>query len=140
MGKQTKHSKKQQISQVAQSKFGYESLRAGQEAAIKAILEGHDTLAVMPTGSGKSAIYQIAAVLIPGSTVVISPLLALQQDQVESIAEEGAGRAVVLNSTVSTAEEAVLAQERYQQYLRSRLEMIRGYAEVRDCRLYHFTL
>lgn len=102
MGKQTKRFKKQQISQVAQSKFGYESLRAGQEAAIKAILEGDDTLAVMPTGSGKSAIYQISAVLIPGSTVVISPLLALQQDQVESIAEQGAGRAAVLNSTVST--------------------------------------
>ena len=58
----------------------------------------------MPTGSGKSAIYQIAAVLIPGLTVVISPRLALQQDQVESIAQQDVGEAAVVNSTVTTAE------------------------------------
>jgi ATP-dependent DNA helicase RecQ len=69
MAKQSKRSNKQQIHQIAQSKFGYQSLRSGQEAAIKSLLEGHDTLAAMPTDSGKSAIYQIAAVLIPGATV-----------------------------------------------------------------------
>lgn len=69
-------------------RFGYESFRAGQEAAIQALLNGHDTLAVMPTGSGKSAIYQIAGLLIPGSTVVISPLIALQRDQVELIVQQ----------------------------------------------------
>ena len=104
MGKQSKRSHRQQIHQVAQQKFGYESLRAGQEAAIKALLEGHDTLAVMPTGSGKSAIYQIAGVLIPGPTVVISPLVALQRDQVESIAQQDVGEAAVVNSTIPTAE------------------------------------
>ena len=104
MGKQSKRSNRQQIHQVAQQKFGYESLRAGQEAAIKALLEGHDTLAVMPTGSGKSAIYQIAGVLIPGPTVVISPLVALQRDQVESIAQQDVGEAAVVNSTIPTAE------------------------------------
>jgi ATP-dependent DNA helicase RecQ len=104
MAKQSKRSNKQKIHQIAQSKFGYQSLRSGQEAAIKSLLEGHDTLAVMPTGSGKSAIYQIAAVLIPGPTVVISPLLALQRDQVESIAQQDMGGAAVVNSTVSTSE------------------------------------
>lgn len=104
MQKQSKRSNKQQIRQIARERFGYESFRAGQEAAIKALLDGHDTLAVMPTGSGKSAIYQIAGTLIPGSTVVISPLIALQRDQVESIARKDVGEAAVVNSTVPTAE------------------------------------
>jgi ATP-dependent DNA helicase RecQ len=104
MGKQSKRSHRQQIHQVAQQKFGYESLRAGQEAAIKALLEGHDTLAVMPMGSGKSAIYQIAGVLIPGPTVVISLLVVLLGDQVESIAQQDVSEAAVVNSTIPTAE------------------------------------
>jgi ATP-dependent DNA helicase RecQ len=103
MGNQSKRPNEQQIRQIARERFGYESLRAGQEAAIKALLDGHDTLAVMPTGSGKSAIYQIAGILIPGSTVVISPLIALQRDQVESIARQDVGEAAVVNSTVPTA-------------------------------------
>lgn len=104
MGKQRQRPHKKQIHQIAQFKFGYESLRSGQETAIKALLEGHDTLAVMPTGSGKSAIYQIAGVLSPGSTVVVSPLIALQHDQVESITHQNIGGAVVVNSTLSTTE------------------------------------
>jgi ATP-dependent DNA helicase RecQ len=104
MGNQSKRPHKEQIRQMAREKFGYESLRAGQEAAIKALLSSRDTLAVMPTGSGKSAIYQIAGILIPGSTVVISPLIALQRDQVESIARQDVGEAAVVNSTVPTAE------------------------------------
>ncbi|HZG41183.1 MAG TPA: ATP-dependent DNA helicase RecQ, partial [Nodosilinea sp.] len=94
---------REQIRQTAQSKLGYETLREGQEDAIAALLEGHDVLAVMPTGSGKSAIYQLAGALIPGCTVVISPLLALQQDQVDSIAEQAVGDAVAVNSTLSAA-------------------------------------
>ena len=104
MGKQSKRSNREQIHRIAQERFGYEFLRSGQEAAIKALLEGHDTLAVMPTGSGKSAIYQIAGLLIPGPTVVISPLLALQRDQVDSIAQQDVGEAAVVNSTVPTAQ------------------------------------
>ncbi|HEY9676231.1 MAG TPA: RecQ family ATP-dependent DNA helicase [Waterburya sp.] len=113
MAKQSKRSPKHQVHRVARERLGYESLREGQEAAIKVLLDGHDTLAVMPTGSGKSAIYQIAAVLIPGSTLVISPLLALQRDQVESIAQQDVGEAAVVNSTVPMAkrEEAFEALE-----------------------------
>lgn len=96
------------IQKLAEAHLGYEDLRPGQEAAIKSVLEHRDTLAVMPTGSGKSAIYQLAAAQIPGSTIVISPLLALQRDQVESIAHEDVdvGHAAVINSTISTTERA----------------------------------
>src|ERR671912_904159 len=73
---------------VAREKFGYEDLRPGQEEVIQLVLEGRNTLSVMPTGSGKSAIYQIAGLLVGGPTVVVSPLIALQKDQVESIEEK----------------------------------------------------
>ncbi|MGB3199730.1 MAG: RecQ family ATP-dependent DNA helicase [Nodosilinea sp.] len=95
---------RERIRQAAKSKLGYDSLRPGQEDAIAALLKGHDVLAVMPTGSGKSAIYQLAGALIPGATVVISPLLALQQDQVDSIGEQSVGDALAVNSTVTKAE------------------------------------
>src|SRR3712207_4941250 len=92
------------VDQAAQEKLGHGQLRPGQEEAITAVLEGSDTLAVMPTGAGKSAIYQIAASLMPGATVVVSPLIALQRDQVEAIAEENLGDAAVVNSTLRAAE------------------------------------
>jgi ATP-dependent DNA helicase RecQ len=97
-------SRKTKIRQTAQGSFGYDSLRPGQEKAIQSLLEGHDTLAVMPTGSGKSAIYQIAAVLTPGVTVIISPLVALQRDQAQSIAEQDLGEAAVINSALRASE------------------------------------
>ena len=92
------------IDRIARERFSYESLRPGQEETIKAVTEGHDTLAVMPTGSGKSAIYQISALMISGPTVVISPLIALLQDQVENIEEGKAGEAAQVNSTVRRSE------------------------------------
>lgn len=96
--------RKQSIQKIAQDRLGYDALRPGQEAAIRSVLAGKDTLAVMPTGSGKSAIYQLAAEQTPGATVVISPLLALQQDQVEAIDDQDKiGNAAVLNSTIQPA-------------------------------------
>ncbi|MBD1844610.1 ATP-dependent DNA helicase RecQ [Cyanobacteria bacterium FACHB-63] len=96
------------IQKLAQTHLGYGDLRPGQEAAIASVLEHCDTLAVMPTGSGKSAIYQLAATRIPGSTIVVSPLLALQKDQVESIDKEdiNVGNAAVINSTITASERA----------------------------------
>lgn len=94
----------EEIRKIARVKFGYESLRFGQEEAIRLVLAGHDTLSVMPTGSGKSAIYQIAALLIDGPTVVVSPLIALQKDQVGSIQEMEIADAAVLNSTLRVGE------------------------------------
>jgi ATP-dependent DNA helicase RecQ len=72
---------------VARSRFGWEHLRAEQLAAMRAVMSGRDTLVVAPTGAGKSAVYQVPAVLLDGPTVVVSPLLSLQQDQLAGLAE-----------------------------------------------------
>jgi ATP-dependent DNA helicase RecQ len=98
------------IRKLAREAFGYHDLRPGQERAIRAVADGHDTLVVMPTGSGKSAIYQVAGMLIEGKTVVVSPLLALQRDQVEALEEHGAegGQAGALNSTLGREERQAL--------------------------------
>jgi ATP-dependent DNA helicase RecQ len=74
---------------VAREVFGWERLRPGQDEAMRALVEGRDVVAVMPTGAGKSAIYQVPAVLRQGPTVVVTPLLALQHDQLESVRETG---------------------------------------------------
>jgi len=92
------------IDRVARETFGFETLRTGQREAIEALLDGRDTLVVMSTGSGKSAIYQIAGLLTPGATVVVSPLIALQREQVDDLRERAAGGAAQLNSTIAAAE------------------------------------
>ena len=80
--------------------FGYDSFRAGQKSVIDSILAGRDAFAVMPTGAGKSVCYQIPAVLLPGITLVISPLISLMQDQVKAL--NGAGvQAAFINSSLS---------------------------------------
>ena len=101
-----KREKKQiDIAAAAKKLLGFPSLRPGQGDAILALLEGRDVLVVQPTGSGKSAIYQIAGELMDGATVIVSPLIALQKDQADSIESERKLRdAVVLNSTQSVSE------------------------------------
>lgn len=91
-------SKAQHFAGIAEELFGYAHLRPGQEAALHSIFEGHDTLVVMPTGSGKSMIYQAAGKLLAGPTVIVSPLIALQWDQVELIEEQDLGSAALVNS------------------------------------------
>src|SRR4051794_1823612 len=88
-----------QLRDIAKTQFGYDELRPGQEQTIRTILDGQDALSIMPTGSGKSAIYQIAGLLIDGPTVIVSPLIALQKDQKEAIEEAGVAEAAVVNST-----------------------------------------
>jgi ATP-dependent DNA helicase RecQ len=93
------------IRDKARKVFHYDELRPGQEEAMEAVLDGHDTLVVMPTGSGKSAIYQIPALLLGGPTVVVSPLIALQKDQSECLNHQKVGGAAVVNSLVSPKEQ-----------------------------------
>ena len=95
---------RQDIEKVAQERLGFDSLRPGQEEAILSLLDGSDTLVVQPTGSGKSAIYQIASLLTEGVTLVVSPLIALQKDQVDAIQSLTKECAAVLNSTLSASE------------------------------------
>ena len=94
----------EKIKRVARESFGWDELRPGQGEATASVVGGRDTLAVMSTGYGKSAIYQIAAVLIPGPTVVVSPLIALQREQVEELEEQGVGGAAGVNSTIAEGE------------------------------------
>ncbi|HET6170012.1 MAG TPA: ATP-dependent DNA helicase RecQ [Terracidiphilus sp.] len=89
----------------ARELLGFPSLRPGQEDAIRTLMEGGDTLLVQPTGSGKSAVYQIAGNLLRGCTVIVSPLIALQKDQAEAIEASKLDETAVLNSTLSTAEQ-----------------------------------
>ncbi|MCW2979605.1 MAG: ATP-dependent helicase, RecQ family [Solirubrobacterales bacterium] len=90
------------IGKLAKEKLGIEKLHPGQLEAIEAVLAGRDTLAVMSTGYGKSAIYQLAGEILGKPTIVVSPLIALQRDQVEAIEDRiGDGEAAELNSTVS---------------------------------------
>jgi ATP-dependent DNA helicase RecQ len=99
-----KNNQAAEIKKVAQERLGFSSLRPGQLEAITAVLSGNDTLVVQPTGSGKSAIYQIAGLLLEGSTVVVSPLIALQKDQVDSIGSQNSADAVAVNSTQKMSE------------------------------------
>src|SRR3989442_13773910 len=72
-----------------QHHFGHTSFRAGQQDLVQAVLDGRDVLAVMPTGSGKSLGFQLPAVLLPGTTIVVSPLIALMKDQVDELTRRG---------------------------------------------------
>lgn len=94
--------------QIARERFDFETLRPGQKEAIESIASKRDTLVVMPTGAGKSAVYQIAAQLMGGPAVILSPLIALQKDQVESLEESEVGGAAVLNSSVSAGKQQAL--------------------------------
>ncbi|CAA9545825.1 MAG: ATP-dependent DNA helicase RecQ [uncultured Thermomicrobiales bacterium] len=99
------------ITRIAHDVFGFDDFRPGQIEAIRALSGGQDTLSILPTGAGKSAIYQIAALLTEGITLVVSPLIALQQDQVAGIGKHRIGRAVAVNSSLSARErDATLAE------------------------------
>src|SRR3954469_1897874 len=85
--------------------FGFDRFRPGQEEAVRAALEGRDSLVVMPTGSGKSLCYQLPALMREDLTVVVSPLVALMQDQVDGLRARGAGDRVALVNAQQSGED-----------------------------------
>ena len=93
-----------EIQRTAEEIFGWAELHPDQLRAMEEVMAGRDVLAVLPTGAGKSAIYQVPAVLVDGPTVVVSPLIALQQDQIDGLARTRAPRAVAVNSAQRVAE------------------------------------
>jgi ATP-dependent DNA helicase RecQ len=92
------------IKQTMRETFGLKKFRPGQEDVIRSVMEGHDTLAIMSTGAGKSLCYQLPALHLKGTTVIVSPLIALMKDQVEKLQELGLEAALV-NSTLTQREE-----------------------------------
>jgi ATP-dependent DNA helicase RecQ len=92
------------IRKLLRSVFGMEHLREGQQRVIDSVLDGKDTLAIMPTGGGKSLCYQIPAKMLVGMTIVVSPLISLMKDQLEKLEELGV-RSVQVNSSLSAEEE-----------------------------------
>jgi ATP-dependent DNA helicase RecQ len=105
--------------EVLRGVFGHDAFRPGQREIVEAVLAGRDCIAVMPTGAGKSLTYQIPARLLGGTTLVVSPLIALMKDQVDAMARVGL-RAAFLNSTLSAEER----RERVRALRRGELELV----------------
>ena len=103
---------------VLQTVFGYDSFRPSQLKIINSILQKKDTLAVMPTGGGKSICYQIPALILEGITIVVSPLISLMQDQVASLEAAGV-HSVFLNSSLNKEE-----------YFKATCDIVNGDAKI----------
>ena len=95
---------------ILESVFGYESFRHNQENIISHILSGHDAMVLMPTGGGKSLCYQVPALCMDGVTIVVSPLIALMKDQVDTLLLNGI-KAAFLNSTQHNSEQAIVYEQ-----------------------------
>ncbi|MBD3917703.1 DNA helicase RecQ [Paenibacillus sp. PR3] len=93
----------QEARKLLKQVYGYDTFRKGQEAIISGVMEGRDTLAILPTGGGKSVCYQIPALLMDGTTLVVSPLISLMKDQVDALNRLGV-KAAYLNSSMSAVE------------------------------------
>lgn len=104
-----------QLSEHLKETFGYKSFREGQEAIIEDVLNGRDVLGILPTGTGKSICYQLPAKLLPGVTVVVSPLISLMMDQVKQLKAKGYKSVIALNSFMDKKErvKAISHLDRY---------------------------
>ena len=89
---------------ILEKYYGYKSFRRGQEKIIDTIVEGRDVLAIMPTGGGKSICYQVPALMLEGLTIVISPLISLMKDQVDTLKDMGI-KGAYINSSLTSEEE-----------------------------------
>ena len=92
--------------------FGYDNFRPGQEEIVRRLLDGQDVLAVMPTGAGKSICYQVPALLLPGITIVVSPLVSLMKDQVGALVQAGVAAAFLNNSLTDNQKALMLHRAR----------------------------
>src|SRR3954454_17373566 len=92
-----------ELAQALQQHFGYQQFRKRQEAVVRSVLSGRPTIAILPTGGGKSLCYQLPALLLEGTTVVVSPLVALMKDQVDALRARGIA-ATFINSSLSDSE------------------------------------
>lgn len=101
---------KTRLKRLLRTRFGLNEFRPGQEEVIQSVMQGIDTLAVMPTGAGKSLCYQLSSLALPGVTVVISPLIALMDDQAKKLEDQGVNIAV-LNSTKTQADQTQILEE-----------------------------
>lgn len=102
--KKTRLARSHGIRKTLREVFGHTEFRPGQEEVVHQVLQGRDTLAIMPTGAGKSLCYQLPALYLPGTTVVVSPLISLMKDQADKLYEAGVAAAQV-NSTISERDE-----------------------------------
>ena len=109
MNNAARAARRNKITRLLRGVFGVERLRPGQQQVIDSVLDGCDTLAIMPTGSGKSLCYQIPASLLDGTTIVVSPLISLMKDQLEKLAALGIRAAQVNSSLTRDEEQAALA-------------------------------
>jgi len=102
--------------EILKNYFGYGEFRPGQEELIDAVLSGRDVLGIMPTGAGKSICYQVPALLLPGITIVISPLISLMKDQVRALNEAGVHAAYINSSLTETQIEKAMCLAARGQY------------------------
>ena len=112
------------LEESLQEVFGLHHLRPGQKEVIQSVLDGRDTLAVMPTGSGKSLCYQLPALNLPGTAIVVSPLISLMKDQAEKLEEVGVDAAQV-NSTLTDEMVTIIFPDSQQRtFLKNHVELL----------------
>ena len=104
--------RRRQMLDLLRREFGLSHFRPGQEDVIRSVLDGRDTIAVMPTGGGKSLTYQLPSLLLPGITVVVSPLIALIRDQFEKLRARGIETLRLDSSLTGTEREEALTCSR----------------------------
>lgn len=121
--------------------FNYATFRIGQKEVIQSVLSGRDTLAMLPTGTGKSLCYQLPGYLLPGHVLIVSPLLSLMQDQVDQLMSQGEKRVIAINSFLtSTERQRVFSQLKYYKFIFISPEMLQVSSVIAKIKLLSISL